>query len=186
MSGNLKYDVRATHGNAMTALLRERIPAGVKVRGGGEHARRRGEDAAGGVAAGAGVRCRRRCWSWLHGDPERFATVAALVEAAGFDWFGRAGCGGRAGDDLGQGGVVLLDTIGDLASVYSLGTLAFVGGSLVTAGGHNPLEPARFGVPVVMGRSSENFREIVKAMRGGGAITRCDSSGLAGMVIGRC
>jgi 3-deoxy-D-manno-octulosonic-acid transferase len=48
--------------------------------------------------------------------------------------------------------------------VYSLGTAAFVGGSLVAAGGHNPLEPARFGVPVVMGESSQNFREIVEAM----------------------
>ncbi len=49
--------------------------------------------------------------------------------------------------------------------MYSLGTVAFVGGSLVAAGGHNPLEPARFGVPVVMGRSSENFREVVERMR---------------------
>jgi 3-deoxy-D-manno-octulosonic-acid transferase len=72
----------------------------------------------------------------------------------------------RAGEgEIVPGGVVLLDTIGDLASVYSLGTVAFVGGSLVATGGHNPLEPARFGVPVVMGESSENFREIVEAMR---------------------
>jgi 3-deoxy-D-manno-octulosonic-acid transferase len=48
--------------------------------------------------------------------------------------------------------------------------VAFVGGSLVQAGGHNPLEPVRFGVPVVMGPSSENFREIVEAMRAAGAI----------------
>ena len=61
--------------------------------------------------------------------------------------------------------VVLLDTIGDLASVYSLASIAFVGGSLVTAGGHNPLEPAQFGVPVVMGPSFENFRDVVGKMR---------------------
>ena len=58
--------------------------------------------------------------------------------------------------------VVLLDTVGDLAAVYGLGDVAFVGGSLVRKGGHNPLEPARFGVPVVVGPSFENFREIVE------------------------
>lgn len=60
--------------------------------------------------------------------------------------------------------VVVLDTLGDLTSVYTLADVAFVGGSLVSRGGHNPLEPARFGVPVVMGSSYENFREIVEAM----------------------
>jgi 3-deoxy-D-manno-octulosonic-acid transferase len=60
--------------------------------------------------------------------------------------------------------VLLLDTIGDLASLYSVASVAFVGGSLVAKGGHNPLEPAQFGVPVVMGQSWENFREIVEAM----------------------
>jgi 3-deoxy-D-manno-octulosonic-acid transferase len=66
--------------------------------------------------------------------------------------------------------IVLLDTIGDLASVYSVGAVAFVGGSLVAKGGHNPLEPAQFGVPVVMGPSYENFKEIVGAMREADAI----------------
>ena len=60
--------------------------------------------------------------------------------------------------------IVVLDTLGDLAAVYALADVAFVGGSLVSRGGHNPLEPARFGVPVVVGSSHENFREIVDAM----------------------
>jgi 3-deoxy-D-manno-octulosonic-acid transferase len=66
--------------------------------------------------------------------------------------------------------IVLLDTIGDLASVYSVAAVAFVGGSLVAKGGHNPLEPAQFGVPVVMGPSYENFKEIVGAVREADAI----------------
>ena len=66
--------------------------------------------------------------------------------------------------------ILLLNTIGDLASVYSVGAVAFVGGSLVAKGGHNPLEPAQFGVPVVMGPSYENFKEIVGAMREADAI----------------
>jgi 3-deoxy-D-manno-octulosonic-acid transferase len=60
--------------------------------------------------------------------------------------------------------IVLLDTIGDLAAVYGLADVAFVGGSLVRRGGHNPLEPAQFGVPVVMGPSYENFRDVVGKM----------------------
>jgi len=80
------------------------------------------------------------------------------------------------------GSVFLLDTIGDLASMYSLGAVAFVGGSLVAKGGHNPLEPARFGVPVVMGPSFENFREIVEAMRAEDAI-RVVSSPMIGETL---
>jgi 3-deoxy-D-manno-octulosonic-acid transferase len=69
-----------------------------------------------------------------------------------------------------QGGNILLDTIGDLAAVYGLATVAFVGGSLVRKGGHNPLEPAQFGVPVVMGLYYENFRDVVERMRQAGGI----------------
>jgi 3-deoxy-D-manno-octulosonic-acid transferase len=60
---------------------------------------------------------------------------------------------------------VLLDTIGELASVYSLASVAFVGGSLVPAGGHNPLEPAQFGVPIVMGPHYANFLAITDSLR---------------------
>ena len=60
---------------------------------------------------------------------------------------------------------MLLDTIGELASVYSLAAVAFVGGSLVPAGGHNPLEPAQFGVPIVMGPHYANFRAITDDLR---------------------
>ncbi len=73
---------------------------------------------------------------------------------------------------------IILDTLGDLASVYALAKVAFIGGSLVPRGGHNPLEPARFGVPVIMGPSYENFREIVEAMEAAKAIRIVDSEGL--------
>jgi 3-deoxy-D-manno-octulosonic-acid transferase len=80
------------------------------------------------------------------------------------------------------GSVFLLDTIGDLASIYGLATVAFVGGSLVPKGGHNPLEPAQFGVPVVMGPSFENFREVVEGMRANDAI-RTVSPEMAGVML---
>ena len=99
---------------------------------------------------------------------DRFAAVAEMVrEAAGV----RAS-GLREGAKIAAGGVVVLDTIGDLGAVYGLGAAAFVGGSLVPAGGHNPLEPARFEVPVVMGQSVENFREVVRVLEERGAMRR--------------
>jgi 3-deoxy-D-manno-octulosonic-acid transferase len=57
--------------------------------------------------------------------------------------------------------VFLVDTIGELSALYSLATVAFVGGSLVPRGGHNILEPALYGVPIVTGNHYENFRDIV-------------------------
>jgi 3-deoxy-D-manno-octulosonic-acid transferase len=59
--------------------------------------------------------------------------------------------------------VVVLDTIGELATVYQLATVAFVGGSLVDTGGHNILEPAVFGKPIVFGPHMSNFAEIAQA-----------------------
>jgi 3-deoxy-D-manno-octulosonic-acid transferase len=64
-----------------------------------------------------------------------------------------------------SGGVFLLDTIGELGSLYQLGTCAFVGGSLENSGGHNILEPAGFGVPVIVGPHTHNFRDIVGLFR---------------------
>jgi 3-deoxy-D-manno-octulosonic-acid transferase len=58
---------------------------------------------------------------------------------------------------------VVLDTIGELAEVYQIATVVFVGGSLVPAGGHNILEPALFGKPIVIGPYMENFAEIAEA-----------------------
>ena len=59
--------------------------------------------------------------------------------------------------------IVVLDTIGELATIYQLATVAFVGGSLVATGGHNILEPAVFGKPIVFGPHMENFAEIARA-----------------------
>jgi len=89
--------------------------------------------------------------------PERFAEVAALVEQLGFRSAKRSLW---SGEPL-AGGVLVLDSIGELGSLYSLATVAFVGGSLVPRGGHNILEPAMFGAPIVTGNHYENFRDIV-------------------------
>ena len=89
--------------------------------------------------------------------PERFEQVATLVDQLGFRVWRRSLW---SGEPL-AGGVLLLDTIGELSTLYSLATVAFVGGSLVPRGGHNILEPATYGVPIVTGNHYENFRDIV-------------------------
>jgi 3-deoxy-D-manno-octulosonic-acid transferase len=89
--------------------------------------------------------------------PERFAEVAELVEKLGFRMWRRSLW---SGEPL-AGGVFLVDSIGELAALYSLATVAFVGGSLVPRGGHNILEPALYGVPIVTGNHYENFRDAV-------------------------
>ncbi len=100
--------------------------------------------------------------------PQRFEEVEELLRANVYPFFHCSQL--RADEPIFPGTVLLLDTIGDLASMYEVGTVAFVGGSLVDGGGHNPLEPARFGVPVVMGGSYQNFRGIVQAMQDANAI----------------
>jgi len=89
--------------------------------------------------------------------PERFDKVAGLLQQLGTKYWRRSQWRG----EVVSGGVFLLDSIGELASAYSLADLAFVGGSLVSYGGHNILEPALFGVATVVGSSYQNFRDIV-------------------------
>jgi len=90
--------------------------------------------------------------------PERFDAVVELLRSSGMTFWRRSAWNASP---IAQG-VLLLDTIGELASVYSLADLAFVGGSLVARGGHNILEPAQFAKPIVIGPYYENFREIVR------------------------
>jgi 3-deoxy-D-manno-octulosonic-acid transferase len=88
---------------------------------------------------------------------ERFDEVAQLLQQLGIRFWRRSLWNG----DPIVGGVLLIDSIGELASLYALGDVAFVGGSLVPKGGHNIIEPARHGVPIVVGNHTENFRDIV-------------------------
>jgi 3-deoxy-D-manno-octulosonic-acid transferase len=66
--------------------------------------------------------------------------------------------------------VLLIDSIGELASLYSLADIAFVGGSLVPRGGHSILEPAQHGVAILVGTHTENFRDIVELFRSRDAV----------------
>jgi 3-deoxy-D-manno-octulosonic-acid transferase len=90
-------------------------------------------------------------------QPERFPAVAALLKQMSIHFCRRSLWNG---EPL-TGGVFLLDTIGELAALYALADIAFVGGSLVPRGGHNIIEPAQHGVATVVGNHTENFRDIV-------------------------
>lgn len=168
VGGNLKYDVRAPQQSRVADLIRK-VADGRPVLVAGSTvastANTPSEEEI--VIAAWKGDLRRKLQALLvlaPRHPERFAAAEAL--AAKF------ACA-KASDSLGlsrQVDIVLLDTIGDLAAVYAVADVAFVGGSLVKRGGHNPLEPAQFGVPVVMGESVENFRAIVAAMQQAHAI----------------
>ncbi|HEY0157200.1 MAG TPA: 3-deoxy-D-manno-octulosonic acid transferase [Thermoanaerobaculia bacterium] len=90
--------------------------------------------------------------------PERFELVAGLLTTSQLRFVRRTDLETSAGG----ADVLLLDTVGELARIYRYATVAFVGGTLVPTGGHNPIEPAAAGVPVCFGPSMSNFREIAQ------------------------
>jgi 3-deoxy-D-manno-octulosonic-acid transferase len=162
VGGNLKFDAGAPKTAAIAERLRARLPAGARV-----------------LVAGSTLEDEERvlieAWPAICEQapkavmvlaprhPERFARVAALAREQQARLIERSTWDGAP---VSAGSVFLLDSIGELGSVYSLAAVAFVGGSLVAAGGHNPLEPARLGVPVLMGPHYENFRDAVELLRG--------------------
>ncbi len=161
-AGNLKYDVRATVESPVTGELRAHLPQAGKV-----------------IVAGSTLEGEEKllldAFRELLPDlpqltmilaprhPERFRSVEKLITDAGLPLIRRSEWLQQP-KPIAPGSIFLLDTVGELASVYSLATVAFVGGSLIPAGGHNPLEPAQFAVPIVMGPYTENFRGMVAAL----------------------
>ena len=161
VAGNLKFDVRAAKQADATRLLKT-LAAGLRIVVAGSTLE--GEEAA-----------LLQAWPRLLAadaqlamvlaprHPERFATAAALLDQSGIPWIKRSDWRAQPESSIQPiqpGQIVLLDTIGELASVYSIAAVAFVGGSLIPTGGHNPLEPAQFGIPIVMGPNYVNFRAI--------------------------
>lgn len=99
--------------------------------------------------------------------PERFPEAEALAIDAGFTVSRRSEL---PVDAEPRTDVVILDTIGELAQLYQIATAVFVGGSLVDAGGHNILEPAVYGKPIVVGPHMSNFAEITRTFLENGAL----------------
>jgi 3-deoxy-D-manno-octulosonic-acid transferase len=174
VGGNLKYDVRVPKKSRVAELIRE-VASGRRIVVAGSTVDRKDSSLSEDemvIQAWEGA-VRRETGAMLvlaPRHPERFGEVEAVARGfrlkkvseltGGMEGVAAAGSEGKEGAVE----VVLLDTIGDLAAVYGVADVAFVGGSLVPKGGHNPLEPAQFGVPVVMGPSHENFRDVVGRM----------------------
>jgi 3-deoxy-D-manno-octulosonic-acid transferase len=184
VAGNLKFDVRASGEPGATRLLKNLSP-GLRL-----------------IVAGSTLEDEEaallEAWPRLlqvdpqlamvlaPRHPERFAAVAALLEKSGTAWVKRSSwltTPEGSLKPLNPGTIVLLDTIGELASVYSLASVAFVGGSLIPAGGHNPLEPAQFGVPIVMGPHFANFRAITEDLLAHNAICITGKETLAKVLV---
>jgi 3-deoxy-D-manno-octulosonic-acid transferase len=178
VGGNLKFDARPPRSAAVVAPLRAQLPNGAKV-----------------LVAGSTLEDEERllleAWPEICArtpnpvlvlaprHPERFARVAALARERKVLLVQRSSWDGGA---VAPGSVFLLDSIGELSSVYGLAMLAFVGGSLVPAGGHNPLEPAQWAVPVVMGPHYENFRDAVELLRGADALRVIERSDVSATI----
>jgi 3-deoxy-D-manno-octulosonic-acid transferase len=97
--------------------------------------------------------------------PERIPEVEMLLREANLPFIRRSALPGGAVE---LAPVVLVDTMGELSHLYALATVAFVGGSLVPAGGHNILEPARHRRPILFGPHMDNFAEVAEAFLGEG------------------
>jgi tetraacyldisaccharide 4'-kinase len=100
--------------------------------------------------------------------PERFDAAAQALARAGIPFVRRSGLTGA--EDLALPGALLLDSIGELASLVPLADVVFMGGTLASRGGHNILEPAMAARPIVAGPHMENFAEIAADFRAAGAL----------------
>ena len=177
VGGNLKFDVRPPGNVAITALLKQHLAAGAPLVVCGSTLD--GEEAMLLAAWPEILGCVPQAVMLLAPrHPERFDAVASLLAASSHASVRRSSWMRRP-EGIAAGSVFLLDSIGELASIYSLARVAFVGGSLVAAGGHNPLEPAQFGAAIVMGPHYENFRAIANLLIENDAMEIVERSNLA-------
>jgi 3-deoxy-D-manno-octulosonic-acid transferase len=171
VTGNLKSDLLPEAAGDDPAGWRARLHLGAGARlwiAGSTH---RGEET---VVLDAFLRARTRCPELAlllaPRHPERAGEVEALIRERGLLAARRS----RLPADGAPGAVIILDTVGELAALYALAEIVFVGGSLVPIGGHNVLEPAMRGKPVLVGPHMSNFREGAELLQrsGGGLVVK--------------
>jgi 3-deoxy-D-manno-octulosonic-acid transferase len=105
--------------------------------------------------------------------PERWGEVAALLDRSGRSFRRRSDLETPPPSSISDPpAILLLDSLGELAGLYRIASAAFIGGTLVPTGGHNPLEAARFAVPVAVGPSMHNFAEMAARFDGSSAWRR--------------
>ena len=118
--------------------------------------------------------------------PERWEEVARLLAARGLAVLRRSRLDDEASpaEAVDRADVVLLDSLGELAATYRQASAAFIGGTLVDTGGHNPLEASRFAVPVAVGPSMHNFREMAQHFDDARAWRRAADAEELGEILG--
>ena len=117
---------------------------------------------------------------------DRFDSVADLLTRRGIVFERRSAMAGAAALRLpAEFSVVLADTLGELTVLYASGDVAFVGGSLVPIGGHNLLEPAALGLPVLTGPSHSNGEEIAQLLLARGAALQVNGADELAAVLKR-
>ena len=103
--------------------------------------------------------------------PELFDSAAAKLQAANIPFARRT----KLPQTLRLPGVLLLDSMGELGSLFALADVVFMGGTLAKRGGHNLLEPAFFGKPIVVGPNNQNFAEIHREFTQDNALVQIDT-----------
>jgi 3-deoxy-D-manno-octulosonic-acid transferase len=181
VSGNLKFDVKPPEEVAVIEQLRQMIGtagtgpvivAGSTVEGEEEL-----------VLAAFRLVLKRYPGALLILAPrhkERFGDAKGILERAGIPFVLRSQ---MSGSERLAGSILLLDSLGELASVYALAEVAFVGGSLVPRGGHNILEPAYWGVAIVVGPHTENFRDIIRIFQQADAVRVAQPASLGDVFV---
>jgi 3-deoxy-D-manno-octulosonic-acid transferase len=179
ISGNLKFDIRQPSAAKIADELRAAIPRSSPVIVCGSTAE--GEEE---PVLQAFKQLQRQFPSAVMilapRHPERFDKVANLIASFDIAFVRRSSWAAACPI---TGGVFLLDSVGELASIYTLADIAFVGGSLVPTGGHNILEPAQYGAAIVVGPHTFNFREIVSIFQNGGALRLVTAEALADVLL---
>jgi 3-deoxy-D-manno-octulosonic-acid transferase len=179
VSGNLKFDVRPNAQPALIAGLRAAIGKDSPVIVCGSTAEGEEEPL---LSAFKAVQQQFPAAVMILAPrhPERFEKVAALIASQGFLLQRRTLW--QPAQPI-RSGIFLLDSVGELAAIYELADIAFVGGSLVPTGGHNILEPAQYGAAILVGPHTFNFREIVALFEKDGAVKTMAAEALPAQVI---
>ncbi len=192
VSGNLKFDLAPPPAAPIVELLRRHLPPGAPILVCGSTME--GEEAlliAAHQALAASVPHLVTILAPRH--PQRFDAVARLLPDPSLRrslWApptsepssapSSTQSSAPSSFDIPPGSIFLLDSIGELASLYSLASVAFIGGSLLSpGGGHNPLEPALFSVPIVTGPCTQNFAEIIQTLLAAHALTIATTENLS-------
>jgi 3-deoxy-D-manno-octulosonic-acid transferase len=190
VTGNLKFETPEPRVNHDLAAALDRLAGGRPVVIAGSTMPGEEEQVLAAFAALGGGRRALLVLAPRH--PERWDEVERLLAARGLAVARRSrmavpaagGAGGGAGDLGGAPDVVLLDSMGELAALYRQAAAAFIGGTLVGTGGHNPLEAARYGIPIAVGPSMHNFRDMAERFDAAGAWRRVADAGELGRVWG--